>query len=130
MTNNIISVSRTSTAAPKQVRRNKPVSTVSPIASPFAVKMSDLLRKANRQKQEKMIAALHRAGKTIIDGWKIADLIVGRINPETGDRILPNGERATYVTPSGGADGRYYGSRTHAPVTSLYQTGVIWQSAS
>ena len=110
--------------------KQKPVSTVTPLASKFAIKLSTLLRRASRQKRDKMIEQLLIAGVDNVDGWSLKELAVGRINRSTGDRMLPDGTVArTRVTHSAG-DGRYYGSSTHAPVTGLYQTGVIWSSAS
>lgn len=110
--------------------KQKPVSTVTPLASKFAIKLSTLLRRASRQKRDKMIEQLLIAGVDSVDGWSLKELAVGRINRFTGNRMLPDGTIArTHVTRSSG-DGRYYGSSTHAPVTSLNQVGVVWSPAS
>jgi len=50
------------------------------------------------------------------------------LNPETGDRIDQFGRIVQGLfSPN---DGRRYGSKPNAPITRLYQRGVIWSAAS
>ncbi len=116
----------------KSVQRpaTKRVNVVTPIASKFAVKMSELLRTSNRQKRDRMVQQLITSGITQIDGWSLTELAIGRIDKNTGERMLPNGTIARAVRTTGSSDGRYYGSRTQAPVTSLYQVGACWTAGS
>lgn len=128
----IVSITKADGDTRKVVQRPvvKLVNATGPIASKFAVKLSDLLRKSNVQKRDRMVQQLLQSGVTQIDGWSLNDLIIGRIDKNTGERILPNGTIAKVVRSTGSTDGRYYGSRTQAPVTSLYQVGACWQAGS
>ena len=130
---NIVRIISADGAARKAVARpvQKPVTVKpAPIASAFAVHMSEKLREATVHTRKKMFETLFNAGVTSIDGWSIHDLIRGRLNPQTGERTLPSGEKPKDIATTGGTDGRYYGSRIYAPITSLYQTGVVWSPAS
>jgi hypothetical protein len=109
---------------------HKRVSTVTPIASSFACKLSEMLRRVPLQRRDKMIQQLVVAGVTQVDGWSLKDLSIGRINPDTGDRILPNGQIARDTRGGSGSDGRYYGSCPQAPITSCTQMGVVWSPGS
>ena len=128
----IVSITKADGDTRKLVQRPaiKPVQVVTPIASKFAVKMSELLQTSNRQKRDRMVEQLIKAGVTNIDGWSLTELAIGRIDKNTGNRVLPNGKIARVVVSSGSSDGRYYGSGTQAPVTSLYQVGACWSAGS
>ena len=63
-----------------------------PLASQFACLMSKKLRAATRTKRTMMLMQLRQAGIQQIDGWSFKDLIDGRIQANTGLRLLPNGE--------------------------------------
>ena len=128
----IVAVIKADADTRKSVQRPevKRVNVVTPIASKFAVKMSELLRTSNRQKRDRMVAQLIASGVTQIDGWSLTELAIGRIDKNTGERMLPNGTIARVARTTGSSDGRYYGSRTQAPVTSLYQVGACWSAGS
>ena len=133
MTNNtILRVIAADGSPRKAVARpvQEPIRVTTPLASEFACHMSRKLRGATQHTAKKMFETLFNAGIETIDGWSIDDLIRGRLNPETGERYLPSGEVAKVRPDCGTNDGRYYGSKPKAPITSLYQTGVIWQSGS
>lgn len=103
-------------------------STVNKVKLPDATAalVSEQLLRSPARKQQKMIETLLNAGVRYIEGWAISELVTGRINPNTGDRVLPSGVVASNRA-SDAASGRYWGSKTYSPVTSLHQTGVIWE---
>lgn len=133
MSNNILQIIPSTTRelhSPKKREKTAPaVATQRPNASPLAQAMSQKLRNANVQRRGRMIQQLQAAGITSIDGWSLDALVRGRINRETGDRVYPDG-CLNQGQRFSAEDGRYFGSSTQMPVTSLRQTGVIWSAAS
>jgi hypothetical protein len=115
---------------PKAERELRKVDLVTPIAPPLVVQLSNQLRMATRSQQSRIVRELRAAGLDGLHGWTFDQMIRGRLNPDTGDRQYPTGRLNTQRAFVDHSIGVYYGSVSQLPVETLYQTGIIWQSAS